>query len=376
VVRKVWRDPLTMSQLPPHEAHVTITNQTTGATWRLTCPPAPPGQLETCGVVRGQPRVADQLTVHESPPLHWQPTNLGSPFPVGSDRSDFFCTDDTTVSPARRTCLLTIDNEFHPAALLTLTKRWLDVLGLDTAGPSTTLVVSADGIDYPVACPAGQSPVRCQPLPLPSSPTTLEITEPNSPPGWTPIAGLGDLSSATCWPSCQHTVVNRARDLHVTIQKLWLSSTGARPPLSATLTLSAPQGSLTITCPPPPPGQSLVDCTPSPITLIDWLDTRGPITLQEDLIPSRWQTFAGTGSWDSSTVVHQDREHPLIEGPAWALSGGNHLTIQVSNRPSDEASQYPVYLMVITRWLDRAPQAPRRPSRSTSPTPPANRCAR
>jgi hypothetical protein len=133
---------------------------------------------------------------------------------------------------------------------------------------------------------------------------------------------------------------------------------------------------LTITCPPPPPGQSLVDCTPSPITLIDWLDTRGPITLQEDLIPSRWQTFAGTGSWDSSTVVHQDREHPLIEGPGWVLSGGNHLTIQVSNRPSDEPSQYPVYLMVITRWLDRAPQAPRRPSRSTSPTPPANRCAR
>lgn len=328
-VEKVWTDPSGSGATPGGPATVQVTNSRTGAVFTFTCPPAPLGQVVTCGLARGDLKANDLLTAGETPPAQWQPVSHLGPHLVSTTSSDpnFSC---RSVGSNDFACTLRIVNQYRPPWQLTLRKRWLDALGNDFVGPPTTLLVTVDGQQVLVPCPAGFSPVTCATLTFPSRPSQLIVEEPNPPDGWTVIGGTGDWSNADCPASgCTVTVRNQLRDLVITVWKLW--NAPSPPGSPATLTLDTPGGPVTLTC----PGTANPDsCTPGPVTVPDWAHNRGPITVREETMPSGWSPWQGFGTWDGWTATPMGGGGPVQPysvGPGWILVG-NNLMISVSNR--------------------------------------------
>lgn len=328
-VEKVWTDPGGSGATPGGPATVQVTNSRTGAVFTFTCPPAPLGQVVTCGLARGDLQANDLLTAGETLPAQWQPVSFLGPHLVSTTSSDpnFSC---QSVGSNAFACTLRIVNQYLPPWQLTLQKRWLDALGNDFFGPPTTLLVTVDGQQVEVSCPAGFSPVTCATLTFPSRPSQLIVEEPNPPDGWTVIGGTGDLSNADCPASgCTVTVRNQLRDLVITVSKLWYAPSPPGSP--ATLTLDTPAGAVTLTC----PGTANPDsCAPGPVTVPDWAQNRGPITVREETMPSGWSPWQGFGTWDGWTATPMGGGGPVQPysvGPGWVLLG-NNLMIIVSNR--------------------------------------------
>ncbi|GBD18343.1 hypothetical protein HRbin27_00838 [bacterium HR27] len=328
-VEKVWTDPSGSGATPSGPATVQVTNSRTGAIFTFTCPPAPLGQVVTCGFVRGDLQANDPLTATETPPAQWQPVSSLGPHYVSTTSSDpnFSC---QRVGSNAFACTLRIVNQYRPPWQLTIRKRWLDALGNDFFGPPTTLVVTVDGQQVEVSCPSGFSPVSCAILTFPSRPSQLSVEEPNPPDGWTVIGGTGDWSNADCPASgCTVTVRNQLRDLVITVSKVWYAPSPPGSP--ATLTLETPGGTVALTC----QGTANPDsCAPAPVTVPDWAHNRGPITVREETMPPGWSPWRGFGIWDGSTATPIGGGGPVQTysvGPGWILFG-NNLLILVSNR--------------------------------------------
>jgi len=92
-----------------------------------------------------------------------------------------------------------------------------------TMVPGATLVVTINGQQQTITCPANQPSGLCAELVLPGRPWQLVVTEPNPPAGWQP-SGTGDYTNTCRWytETCPIQIVNQYRGPHVVVQKRWM----------------------------------------------------------------------------------------------------------------------------------------------------------
>jgi hypothetical protein len=120
-----------------------------------------------------------------------------------------------------------------------VSKRWTladGSLAPATMVPGATLVVTINGQQQTVSCPANQPSGLCAELVSPGRPWQLVVTEPNPPTGWEPY-GTVDYTDTCRWytETCPIEIVNQYRGPHVVVQKRWMVSQwwDAPPPYPA-----------------------------------------------------------------------------------------------------------------------------------------------
>jgi|GEM_PF-2028569 len=178
-----------------------------------------------------------------------------------------------------------------------VSKRWTladGSLAPATVVPGATLVVTINGQQQTISCPANQPSGLCAALVLPGRPWQLVVTEPNPPAGWQP-SGTGDYTSTCRWyaETCPIQIVNQYRGPHVVVQKRWMVSqwSYADPPYPAvTLSVTIDGETEDVNC----PAQS----TWGPVTcgVLFLTGAPGSISVSERDLPAPWQ-------YDGYTVV-------------------------------------------------------------------------
>jgi hypothetical protein len=163
-----------------------------------------------------------------------------------------------------------------------------------TVVPGATLVVTINGQQQTVSCPANQPSGLCEELVLPGRPWQLVVTEPNPPAGWQP-GGTGDYTDTCRWytETCPIQIVNQYRGPHVVVQKRWMVGPWSyAPPPYPAVTLAVTIDGVTedVNC----PAQS----TYGPVTCGVLFPTGAPgsINVSELEPPAPWQ-------YDGYTVV-------------------------------------------------------------------------
>jgi hypothetical protein len=182
-----------------------------------------------------------------------------------------------------------------------VSKRWTladGSLAPATMVPGATLVVTINGQQQTVSCPANQPSGLCAELVLPGRPWQLVVTEPNPPTGWQP-SGTGDYTWTCLWyaeTTCPIEIVNQYRRPHVVVQKHWMVSqwSYASPPYPpVTLAVTIDGVTEDVNC----PEQS----TYGPVTcgVLFLTSAPGSISVSELEPPAPWQ-------YDGYTTVSGD----------------------------------------------------------------------
>jgi hypothetical protein len=181
-----------------------------------------------------------------------------------------------------------------------VSKRWTlaadGSLAPATMVPGATLVVTINGQQQTISCPANQPTGLCEELVLPGRPWQLVVTEPNPPTGWQP-SGTGDYTD-TCRQyaqTCPIQIVNEYRAPHVVVQKRWMVRQwlDAPPPYPAvTLAVTIDGVTEDVNC----PAQS----TYGPVTcgVLFLTGAPGSISVSERDLPAPWQYVGYTVSGD------------------------------------------------------------------------------